>query len=59
MPDAAYLREQAERCRRLAATVTTTDVVETLLAMAREYDERAADLDREAGTAGEPTADPI
>ena len=58
MPDAAYLREQAVRCRRLAATVTTTDVVDTLLAMAREYDERAAELDRQAEPPPEPPQAP-
>jgi hypothetical protein len=39
--DAAFLRSQAEQCRRLANMVNTEDVVETLLRMAGEYDERA------------------
>ena len=45
MEEAAFLREQAARCRRLAGMVTTRDVVETLLRMAGEYEERAAVLE--------------
>jgi hypothetical protein len=47
MSDAAFLRDQAARCRRLAGMVTTRDVVDTLLDMAREYDARAEALERE------------
>ena len=39
--DAAFLREQARRCRRLARGIATPDVVATLNQMAAEYDERA------------------
>jgi hypothetical protein len=39
--DATFLRSQAAQCRRLANQVNTEDVVETLLRMATEYDERA------------------
>jgi hypothetical protein len=42
--DAAFLREQARRCRRLARDISTPDVVRTLLAMADDYDERADKL---------------
>jgi hypothetical protein len=41
MTDIDFLREQARKCRRLAAMVTTRDVVETLLQMAVDYDRRA------------------
>ena len=40
--DAAFLRTQAEKCRWLAKRVTASDVSDTLLQMAREYEERAA-----------------
>jgi hypothetical protein len=46
MTDAAFLREQAARCRRLAGMVSTLDVVQTLLQMAQDYEARAADLER-------------
>jgi hypothetical protein len=39
--DAHFLRAQAEKCRWLAQRVNAGDVSETLLAMARDYDERA------------------
>ena len=39
--DAAFLREQARRCRRLARGIATPDVVATLNQMAAEYDARA------------------
>jgi hypothetical protein len=45
--EAAFLREQAARCRRLAGTVTTPDVVETLLQMAKDYEARAAEFERQ------------
>lgn len=48
--DAAFLRTQAEKCRWLADRINVPDVVDTLLEMARDYEERAAE--REEG--GEP-----
>ena len=39
--DAAFLREQARRCRRLARGIATPDVVATLNKMAAEYEQRA------------------
>jgi len=48
--DVAFLRAQAEKCRWLAARVTAKDVADTLLQMAREYDERAARSEREDGS---------
>ncbi|MEA3062898.1 MAG: hypothetical protein QOJ94_2679 [Sphingomonadales bacterium] len=40
--DAQFLRAQARKCRWLAERISSGDVVETLLQMARDYDERAA-----------------
>ncbi len=37
----AYLLSQAERCRKLARTATDQTLRETLLGMAKEYEERA------------------
>lgn len=48
--DAAYLREQASRCRRLARAVDAPDVIRTLNLMADDYDARADKL--------EPPSDP-
>jgi hypothetical protein len=45
--DAAFLREQARRCRRLARDISTPDVVRTLLLMADDYDDRADKLEPE------------
>jgi hypothetical protein len=39
--DAAFLKEQARRCRRLARGIATPDVVETLNRMAADYEARA------------------
>ena len=44
--DAAFLREQARRCRRLAGGVATPDVVETLNQMAVDYDARAEEMEK-------------
>jgi hypothetical protein len=46
--DKEFLRAQAEKCRWLAKRVTANDVAETLLQMARDYDERAARRDGDA-----------
>ena len=42
--DKSALLEQAERCRRPAHAINTTDVVEKLLTMAEDYEEQAARL---------------
>jgi hypothetical protein len=57
MNDADFLREQARKCRRLAALVTTRDVVETLQQMAVDYDRRAAVLEA-SGDEEEPEPKP-
>jgi hypothetical protein len=43
--DATFLRSQAAQCRRLANQVNTEDVVETLLRMAAEYEQRAETIE--------------
>jgi len=42
---AENLREQAERCRRLSSSALDRRTLDSLEAMAREYDERAARMD--------------
>jgi len=44
--DAAFLREQARRCRRLARGIATPDVTETLNRMASDYDARADETEK-------------
>lgn len=44
--DAAFLKEQARRCRRLARGIATPDVVATLNQMADEYEARAEKTER-------------
>ena len=45
--DAAFLREQARRCRRLARAIDAPDVIRTLTLMADDYDSRAERLEEE------------
>jgi hypothetical protein len=52
--DVRFFRTQAERCRRLARTVSTRDVGETLRQMAEEYEERAKRLEAEGPGAPSP-----
>jgi hypothetical protein len=47
------LREQAERCRRLAEATTDRDIAAKLLDLAREFDAEADRLDEDAREAGE------
>jgi hypothetical protein len=49
MDDARYLRKQALRCRRLAQSILDAEAVAALEEMAREFDQKAADLERSAG----------
>jgi hypothetical protein len=42
----AYLREQAERCRRLADDIADERAKRDLLKMAEEYEAQAADAER-------------
>jgi hypothetical protein len=50
MSEAHFLREQAEKCRRLADGVATNDVREALLEMAADYEARADETNaRERG----------
>ncbi|HEX6377258.1 MAG TPA: hypothetical protein VFZ91_16225 [Allosphingosinicella sp.] len=45
--DAAFMREQARRCRRLARGITTPELIATLNRMADDYDARADKLEKE------------
>jgi hypothetical protein len=50
--DVQFLRAQAKKCRWLAERISSGDVVETLLQMARDYDERA--VRKEKGSEAPP-----
>jgi mevalonate kinase len=50
--DAQFLRAQARKCRWLAERISSGDVVETLLQMAKDYDERAARKETGGGGGG-------
>lgn len=52
MTDAEFLRDQAQRCRWLAARINSGDVAQSLLEMAEEYEQRAARLERGEETEG-------
>jgi hypothetical protein len=41
-------REKAARCRRLARQTTDRAIAETLVELAREFDEQAAELEKSA-----------
>jgi hypothetical protein len=41
------LREQAQRCRRLADTTTDDDVSRRLLQLARDFEEQALKLEKD------------
>jgi PAS domain S-box-containing protein len=49
----AFLQDQAQQCRQLAAACTTHDLAETLQLMAAKYDEQSLKLTRE-DAAGAP-----
>ena len=44
--DATYLREQAERCRRLARLATDPKLRGKLLELGQDFDRKAAELDK-------------
>jgi hypothetical protein len=46
MPDSAYLREQAQRCFRLAREIMDADVRAKLDELGREFELKAKELDR-------------
>jgi hypothetical protein len=54
MAPSLYLREQADRCRRLAHGTNDPVTRERLLILATEYDARAASQDGEAKAGGMP-----
>ena len=45
MHDPGYYRDQSERARRLARSITRSDVVAQLQRMAQDYDDIAEDLE--------------
>jgi hypothetical protein len=45
MDDADYMRAQAQRCRRLAGSIFDAEAIAVLETMAREFEERAAELE--------------
>jgi hypothetical protein len=45
MPDAAYFRQQAEHCRKMAKIAINPDLRMQLLRLADEFDEKARELD--------------
>ena len=56
--DARHCRREAERCRWLAA-MADEETARILVAMAQEFELRAAELDREQKPVGlHPTSDP-
>ena len=57
--DSAYLREQAEKCVRLANCITDAETIAALRNMAMEYRIRARRLDTEASNGVEhPSMEP-
>lgn len=46
---AEMLREQAERCRRLAEATTDREIAEKLMELAREFDAQANSLEDDTG----------
>lgn len=47
MSEAADLREEAKRCRRLAEGINDAKTLETLRRMAEDYEKRAAEAEAE------------
>jgi hypothetical protein len=52
MQSAMHCRERAEQCRRLAQEITTRDdpAIKSILALAREWDEKATAIDTSRAT---------
>lgn len=48
MYDAAYFREKAEHCRRMAKIARDPQLVEELLKFAREFDQEGAKAEQRA-----------
>jgi hypothetical protein len=53
-----FLREQAERCRRLAASTLDERVARTLRGMSDEYDQKAKELAAREVTSLQPDIEP-
>jgi hypothetical protein len=52
LPEAPYLRLQAERCRTIEQDLTAPELIDMLANMAHEFDERAARLEEECESCG-------
>jgi hypothetical protein len=55
---AGFLREQAEKCRRLAGTVNDTKAIASLRKLAAHYQERAASVEENAAPIPRPETTP-
>jgi hypothetical protein len=56
--DPAFLREQAARCRRLAASITDENTAATLRIMAEDFDRQAAAASARLDGIPHPTMQP-
>jgi hypothetical protein len=56
--DPAFLREQAARCRRLAASVTDDNVAATLRKMAEDFDKQDAQAAEQSNGVPHPKMQP-
>ena len=55
MVDIVHLREQAKRCRRLAADIGDRRTIQALIDLASEYERQAADLEEHGQPSGDDT----
>jgi hypothetical protein len=53
-PRSIYLRDQAQKCRRHAASITDTETQAQLRKLAIEYDEQAVEIERSETTGLKP-----
>lgn len=53
--DAAYFRERAAHCRKLAEATRDQPTLKMLLELAEDFDAEAANLDAEEGVGAKPT----
>jgi hypothetical protein len=52
--DAAFFREQAAKCRRLARTIYTDEAARRLIDLAEDYEQRACALEETVAPDEEP-----
>ena len=58
MRQSSHFWERAHQCRRLAGTLTALRDIESLMAMAEEFDAKAKAMEATDPVAEPPTADP-